>query len=438
MSDKRATLKKAQFSDNCDSRLYPSLASSNPTFTVLPRMPLDTFIRENHEAIVAEWESFAKSLPMARTMSDVDLRDHCREMLQVVVTDMRTSQTEGERATKSTGDAPHGTGADTAATQHGTLRQHAGFDLVQLVAEFRALRASVLALWKRHRAAAVDAPVGASEIEEIMRFNEAIDQALAESVDSYSSAVKTSRDMFLAVLGHDLRSPLQAVRMTGQLLLSPNLSDKHRQDAGSRIQRASFAMGSLISDLLEFTRSQLGSSIPLEPTTCDVGSVCASALETTRTGNPEQGFEEEISGDLVMSGDAPRLQQALVNLLANAVHHGDRGKLVSLTAQAANEDIEVRVTNFGRPIPAAALQSIFKPLVRVPTAGEEIHELSKNSLGLGLFIVHEIVTGHGGSVSVQSSEEAGTAFTIRLPRAGIAISKGDKRALVNPPADGQT
>uniref|UniRef100_UPI0018025C0C sensor histidine kinase n=1 Tax=Polaromonas sp. TaxID=1869339 RepID=UPI0018025C0C len=99
------------------------------------------------------------------------------------------------------------------------------------------------------------------------------------------------------------------------------------------------------------------------------------------------------------------------------VQHGDPGKPISLTARAADDDIEVRVANFGRPIPAASLQSIFEPMVRVPTAGKEVHEDSKTSLGLGLFIVHEIVTRHGGSVAVESSEEAGTAFTIRLPRA---------------------
>ncbi len=396
-------------------------------------MLLATFIRENHDAIVAKWESFARTLPIARTMSDADLRDHCREMLMVVVTDMETRQTERERATKSTGDAPPDTGADTAATQHGTLRQLAGFDLEQVVAEFRALRASVLALWKRDRAAGADAPAGAAEIEEILRFNEAIDQALAESVASYSSGVTTSRDMFLAVLGHDLRTPLQTVVLTGQLLLRPMLSEKARHDAGARIQRASTAMTLLINDLLEFTRTRMGAGIPLERSTCNLAQVCASALEMIRTVNPEQTFDEEVSGDLVMSGDAPRLQQLLINLLSNAVQHGDRGKPISLTAQAAtNEDIEVRITNFGPPIPAAALQSIFEPLVRAPAAGKEIHEQSKSSMGLGLYIVREIVTGHGGSVSVKSSQEAGTTFTIVLPRAGIAKSRGDERPACRP------
>ncbi len=389
-------------------------------------MILSAFISKNLDAIVDEWESFAKTLlPMAETMSSLALRDHCREILLAVVADMQTRETESERATKSKGNAATGTGADTAATEHGALRHLSGFDLVQLVAEFRALRASVLALWKRRQAAGAQADVvaGASEIEEITRFNESIDQALAESVDSYSSAVTTSRDMFLAVLGHDLRTPLQAISMTGRLLLKPELSDKARQEAAMRIQRSSTAMDLLISDLLEFTRTRLGSGIPLERTTCDLGPICAAALETIRAGNPQQDFEEHISGDLVISGDAPRLQQALVNLLSNAVQHGDRGRTISLIAEAADDEVEVRVANFGRLIPASALQSVFEPLVRAPVAGADIHEHSKTSLGLGLFIVREIVVGHGGSVTVQSSVDAGTAFTIRLPRAQEAPTK---------------
>ena len=269
-------------------------------------MSLSAFISENLDAIVDEWESFAKTLfPMAGTMSSLELRDHCRDILLAAVADMETRETESERASKSKGKVPLGVGANTAATEHGALRHLSGFDLVQLVAEFRALRASVLALWQRRNAAGApaDASAGASEIEEITRFNEAIDQALAESVDSYSSAVTTSRDMFLAVLGHDLRSPLQAISMTGRLILKPDLSDEALHEAARRIQRCSTAMDLLISDLLEFTRSRLGSGIPIERTTCDLGSVCAAALETIRAGNPQQDFEVQISGNLIISGD---------------------------------------------------------------------------------------------------------------------------------------
>lgn len=383
-------------------------------------MNLSAFISHNTDAIVDEWEVFAKTLlPVADTMSSQALRDHCREMLQATVADMQTRETESERAAKAQGNALQDTRVDKAAIAHGALRHLSGFDLVQLVAEFRALRASVLALWRRQKSAdlTVVGLRGSSEIEQIMRFNEAIDQALAASIDSYSMAVTTSRDMFLAVLGHDLRSPLQAISMTGRLLLRPGLPDDARQAAAMRIERCATAMGLLINDLLEFTRTRLGSGIPLARTACDLGTVCTTALETIRAGNPEQTFDEQISGDLVISADAPRLHQVLLNLLSNAVQHGDQDKPISLVATGNEAGIEVRVQNFGRPIEPAALQKIFEPMVRATSPEADTSEESKSSLGLGLFIVREIVVGHGGSVTVQSSQDAGTVFTVRLPLA---------------------
>ena len=381
-------------------------------------MNLSAFISHNTDAIVDEWEVFAKTLsPVADTMSSLALRDHCREILQTTVADMQKRETENERAAKAQGNAPQDPSADKAAIAHGALRHLSGFDLVQLVAEFRALRASVLALWRRQKSADLNIAglTGNSEIEQMMRFNEAIDQALAVSIESYSTAVTTSRDMFLAVLGHDLRSPLQAISMTGRLLLRPVLPDETRQAAAMRIERCATTMGLLINDLLEFTRTRLGSGIPLARTACDLKIICATALETIRAGNPEQSFEEQISGDLVISADAPRLHQVLLNLLSNAVQHGDRDKPISLMATGNADGIEVRVQNFGRPIAPAALQKIFEPMVRAASPEADTSEQSKSSLGLGLFIVREIVVGHGGSVTVQSSQDAGTVFTVRLP-----------------------
>jgi len=396
------------------------VSPSRPDTIRFPTMNLSAFISNNIDAIVDEWEVFAKTLlPVAETMSSVALRDHCREILLATVADMHTRETETERAMKAQGNAPQNVVADAAATAHGTLRHLSGFDLVQLVAEFRALRASVLALWSRRKSIglAVEVLTKEAEIEQIMRFNEAIDQALAASIDSYSMAVTTSRDMFLAVLGHDLRSPLQAISMTGRLLLRPELSDAARQAAAMRIERCSTTMGLLINDLLDFTRTRLGSGIPLARTDCDLRTICTTALETIRAGNPEQRFEEQISGNLVTLADAQRLHQVLLNLLGNAVQHGDREKAISLIATGNEDGIEVQVKNFGRPIGPAALQKIFEPMVRAASSEADANEQSKSSLGLGLFIVREIVVGHGGSVTVQSSQDAGTVFTVRLPLA---------------------
>lgn len=375
-------------------------------------MKFSTFIKDNMDAIVADWEAFARTLPSAQTMSTLALRDHSREILLAIAEGMEARQTDPQRAARSRDIAPAEGSATTAAAEHGALRQMAGFDLVQLFAEFRAMRASVLAFWHKAEAGKRDS----SAVDEVNRFNEGLDQALAESVERYSSEVGASRDMFLAVLGHDLRGPLAGIDMSTMMLAKPGLSEAARQQGAQRIKRASREMNRLITDLLEYTRTRLGAGIPIARTFCDLGPVCEEALEGIRIGCPEQEFVHRMSGDLSIEADAPRIQQALSNLLNNAVQHGDRQAPVHFSAEGLADALVLKVSNAGAAIPADALHSIFEPLVQAPSDGAATHQRSKTSLGLGLFIVREIVLGHDGTITVESSAEHGTVFTLRLPR----------------------
>jgi signal transduction histidine kinase len=376
-------------------------------------MRFSAFIKDNLDAIVADWEAFARTLPAGKAMSALALRDHSREILLAIAGDMELRHSDQERADQAQDIVPTAASTTSAAAEHGALRQMAGFDLVQLFAEFRAMRASVMAFWQRSEGA----EAASSSIDEITRFNEGMDKALAQSVQRYSSEVAASRDMFLAVLGHDLRGPLSGIDMTAMLLAKPGLSDAARQQAAARIKRASREMSRLITDLLEYTRTRLGAGIPIDRSACDLGPVCEASLEEIRAGNPEQQFVQQISGDLNLQADAARMQQALSNLLSNAVQHGSRRSPVTPSAEGEADAIVLKVSNSGDPIPSDALQAIFEPLVQAPNASSEAHERSKTSLGLGLFIVREIVIAHGGAITVESSIAAGTVFTIRLPRA---------------------
>ena len=189
-------------------------------------MQLSLFIEQNIETIVAEWERFARTtIEPAHTMSRLALRDHASQILLTIAVDLRQPQTENERHIKSQGLA-RSPENETAAATHGTLRQLVGFDLVQLAAEYRAVRATVLRLWSRE-AKVIDA----SAVEDIARFNEAIDQALAESIASYSERVAHSRNTFLAILGHDLRSPLSAVTSALQIPGDNRSQDQQRDRA---------------------------------------------------------------------------------------------------------------------------------------------------------------------------------------------------------------
>jgi signal transduction histidine kinase len=377
-----------------------------------PHMRLSAFIQDHLDEIVADWETFARKLPAGRTMTALALRDHSREILLAIAGEMTQWQSDQERARQSQDIAATEASTTTAAAEHGALRQLAGFDLVQLFAEFRALRASVMALWQRSGQACADA----SSLEEITRFNECLDSALAQSVHRYSSEVGASRDMFLAVLGHDLRSPLSGIGMSAVLLAKPGLSDGARQLAAARVKRACRDMNRLITDLLEYTQTRLGSGIPIDRRVCDLGPVCEHALEDIRAGNPDQQFVQQLSGDLNVLADAARMQQVLSNLLNNAVQHGHRTSPVTLTADGGVDAVVLTVRNAGDPIPADLLQAIFEPLVQAASASAEEHELSRTSLGLGLFIVREIVLAHAGTIAVESSFAAGTVFTLRLPR----------------------
>ena len=375
-------------------------------------MKLSHFINTHIDAIVADWEAFARTLPAGKSMTPLALRDHGREILLIIAADMDRPKSDQQRTAQAEDIAAAAQPSGTPAAEHGALRQMAGFDLVQLFAEFRALRASVMLSWKRSD----EVRATHDSLDQIMLFNEGMDKALAESVQRYSAEVAASRDMFLAVLGHDLRGPLSGINMSALLLTKPNLEEAARHKAAARIKRASTEMGGLITDLLEYTRTRLGAGMPMELADCDVGAVCEDALEAIRTGFPEQQFVQTLCGDLTLQADAPRLLQALSNLLANAVQHGDRDAPITLSAAGEAGAVVLRVGNAGEPIAADVLLVIFEPLVRAPSTAAQSQERSKTSLGLGLFIVREIVLGHGGTIEVHSTAETGTVFTVRLPR----------------------
>jgi signal transduction histidine kinase len=372
-------------------------------------MRLAQFITEDIEPILVEWEAFACSLLIdGQKMTSLALRDHASQILQAIALDIEESQTDLEQAYKSKGYVRIAEATRTAAQTHGALRYLAGFDLRQLAAEFRALRASVLRLWLKRGAA------DETSLYQMTRFNEAIDQALAESIGNYSDEVARSRDTFLAILGHDLRSPLSAVANSGLFLASPGvLPAGAALDAARRVTRGSAKMNGMIRDLLEYTRTRLGRAIPISPQAISMKRICALAYDEIRAVHPEREFKLETSGRLEGEFDSERLQQVLSNLLNNAVRHGTREQPITLSAHGESEKITVRVRNYGRRIPADQLQVIFNPLVQIP---QEQADEDVTSLGLGLYIAHEIVTMHGGTMMAESSEQDGTVFSAQLPR----------------------
>jgi signal transduction histidine kinase len=371
-------------------------------------MRLADFILRDMEAILAQWEAFAASqLPAAANMNSLALRDHAQGILRAVATDLLTSQTAEAQAEKSKGRAPKlFDAAETAAQTHALLRAQSGFDINQLAAEYRALRASVLRLWTN--ACQPEAP----HLEDMMRFNEAIDQALAESIGFYSAQVDQARNLFLGMLGHDMRSPLQAIQVTATYLAALN-AGAQVSEAASRLINGGARMKALLDDLLDFSRTKLGLGIRIAPTDVDVEKLFADELKQLRAGYPDHRLELEVAGDSQGFWDGLRLQQLLGNLVVNAIKYGAPDAPVRVVVAGREADLRFEVRNSGPAIERSTLDQMFDPLKRDPKRAGRYDESS--SLGLGLYIAREIATAHGGTIEARS-DKMETVFAVRLPR----------------------
>jgi signal transduction histidine kinase len=371
-------------------------------------MRLRTFILEHIAEILREWDAFARTLDTPGAMTELALRDHARPILEAIALDMSVDETPREQFDKSRGLDP--VDAHSAASTHGTLRHVSGFSLTQLAAEYRALRATVLRLWLP-QVTHFDAGVA----QDMVRFNETIDQALAESVLTYSDQGARTRDTFLAILGHDLRSPLSAMSMAAYLLEKRTPSPAEIQRIAGTLQRSTRSMIAMVNDLLEFARLQLGGPIPVHPSLLDLGPFCEEAVEEARAAHADCRFEFEAAGELTCNVDAPRMKPVLTNLLNNAAQYSTPGQPVRLTAQGAVDAVSLQVRNFGSVIPEASMPAIFEPLVQL-APDEADRGRAATSIGLGLFIAREMTLAHGGSIDVSSSSSEGTIFSLRLPR----------------------
>lgn len=380
-------------------------------------MRLADFILADMENILVEWEAFAATqLPSAESMDALELRDHAEKILKAVAKDIVQPQTPNEEAAKSTGQAPKVTGAsETAAETHALLRARSGFDINQMSAEYRALRASVLRRW------AAECGPAAPDVHDVIRFNEAIDQAIAESVASFTVQVEQARNFFLGMLGHDMRSPLSAIKMSAEYLSKLNAGESISA-AALRIVRSGSRMQALLDDLLDFNRTRFGLGITVNPTEIDLARVFAEELELLRMAHPEAQIELSTTGEVRGVWDEHRLAQLLTNLVVNAIKYGDRDSPVRVEVDGRATEVVFEVKNRGPQIAPSFVSQIFDPLKR----GTE-HEASSGrdgSLGLGLYIARGIATAHGGNITAKS-EEGETVFKVRLPRRVPAkISQG--------------
>jgi signal transduction histidine kinase len=367
-------------------------------------MRLADFILRDMEHILASWETFASTrLPAASSMTSLELRNHAQQILEAIAADLSVPQTREAQAAKSKGLAPEPFPArETAAQSHAVLRAKSGYDIRQLASEYRALRASVLSLWMD-----ACAPIHPS-LEDVIRFNESIDQALAESIGHFSAQVEQGRNLLLGMLSHDMRTPLQTVQMTARFLGQLNAGDDV-SDAARRLINSGAHLQGLLDDLVDFNRTNLGLGINVVRSPVDLGTISANEIEQVRAAYPDSNLQLDVTGDCRGLWDGRRVQQLLGNLVTNAIHHGEPDAPVRVAVVGGEAGVRILVSNRGPAMDATTLTQLFEPLNRGNA------NTRHPGLGLGLFIVREIAKGHGGTAEAHSDDRE-TTFTVVLPR----------------------
>jgi signal transduction histidine kinase len=279
-----------------------------------------------------------------------------------------------------------------------------------MVSEYRALRASVIRLWMKTKD-----EMTRPDVDELTRFNEAIDQSLAESVVRYTQDLEHSKEMFLAILGHDLRTPIGAVMMSSKFMLETGELAEPHLTLTTRIASSAARMNHMVGALLDFTRSRLGGGIPIERAPMNMGKLAHDVVNEISAAYPGRTVEVDARGSLSGEWDCARMSQVLSNLASNAIEYGSATAPVVVAVKGDDNEVTVAVRNVGPQIPLDQLNGIFNPMKqRLAKATSPASGRAEN-LGLGLYIAERIVNAHRGRIDVDSSAER-TIFTVRLPR----------------------
>jgi signal transduction histidine kinase len=419
-------------------------------------MRLAEFILANVEPILAEWELFARSIwPQGATADPAEVRNEAGAILRAAAVDMQSEQTDAERAEKSKGAVRPGHesgGLARASSSHGAARVTSGFDVWAVIAEYRALRASVLRLWRQ-----TEPTPELRDVEDLTRFNESIDQSLTYAVRSYVETVERDRqallaneqasrrdaedanrakDVFLATLSHEMRTPLNAIVGWLSILRHENAEPRHFQEGLKIIERNTMAQVQLIDDLLDVSRIVSGKlRVDIHP--CDLSEVINAGVNVTRTAAEARGITLSVQLDPSASGawcDSVRIQQVVWNLVSNAVKFTAKGGRVDVTLRREKSSFQIEVSDTGLGISPDLLPHIFDRFRQADSSTRR----KVGGLGLGLSIVKYIVEAHGGTVQATSPGEGqGATFTVRLPIRAVRIGDGDEEdTIASRPGDG--
>lgn len=223
------------------------------------------------------------------------------------------------------------------------------------------------------------------------------------------------RETFLGILSHDLRGHVAVISNTARVLLASHRLEDRPAEMVSRISRTAERMSRMVRDLLDFTRGRLGGGIPVSVGPGDLGVVVGQVVDELRAAYPDHDLRLDAGGDLRGEWDADRVAQAVMNLCTNAIQYATPRTPITVQVSGTEDSVVVNVENRAAPLPDAELEHVFEPYRRLAREGRSA------GVGLGLFIVREIATAHGGSVTARNAESERVVFTIRLPRSPTRV-----------------
>lgn len=366
---------------------------------------LAQFVRDHRNLILSEWLAEVRQLPSAHCQPLEAIRDHIPDFLDRLA----DAIDRGDVSAVTMQGLPN---------LHAAMRVREGYDLRQVVAEYRSIRAVILRLYSDKGDVSEESR---PKLLPITTMNAALDTAIADAVDQYAIDQGKAREMFIGMLGHDLRDPLNTIAFSARLLSSGGQPpEAETRKIATRIESSATRMDSMIRDLLDFARGRLGGGFPIAPTPVDARTLIAETVNEISHAHPERSIALGATsppGDFDVEWDPDRIAQALTNLLSNAVAHGSDP--IAVDAKREREWVTIEIRNAGE-IPAAAMPTIFAPFSAPVTDrrhanGARAADRRRGHLGLGLYIVHEIATAHGGKV-VAESHSGETTFRLVLPR----------------------
>lgn len=349
-------------------------------------------------------------IPQADTLSDEDLVDYTPKLLDELVASLLQSVQPGTPGGATGLEIGH----SETAKAHVRHRIAQRYTLAEELRELSALRAVIVDLCAQEGVAlgGEESQLVHSAIDEVMT-TAAVHMEQMSSADLRRDVML--RELFIAVLGHDLRNPIHAIQLAVGIVLKRLDVPEAVMRIVQRIAASNDRAKEMVEYLLDLTRVRAQGGLPIEREQVDLCAICEQSIEELELSRPERRIHFEAHGNGHGEWDPGRMGQLLSNLVGNALDHSPPEEPVRVTLRGKKRDVVLEVANHGAPIPAELLPVLFDPFRRGEQNQEELRR--SKGLGLGLFIVKAIVDAHGGTIEVTSTQGEGTMFRVTLPRA---------------------